>query len=168
MRRLRAKLPSLEAAHDEIETRISANELNALIGTARCPLIVDVRREAAFEAEPTRIAGAVWHDHMSAGQLPLRPGNHRLLRPRPQCQRDRRGKAAAGGREACGCLRAALRRFAAAGRAAGEERRERCRGASGAPSVWVTRERPKIDRIACPWLIRRFIDPFAAVPFRRR
>jgi hypothetical protein len=23
---------------------------------------------------------------------------------------------------------------------------------------WVTRERPKIDRIACPWLIRRFID----------
>src|ERR1700743_3019994 len=29
------------------------------------------------------------------------------------------------------------------------------------PSVWVTRERPKIDRIACPWLIRRFIDPDA-------
>ena len=27
-----------------------------------------------------------------------------------------------------------------------------------APSLWVTRLRPKIDRIACPWLIRRFID----------
>lgn len=26
---------------------------------------------------------------------------------------------------------------------------------------WVTRARPKIDRIACPWLIRRFIDPMA-------
>jgi hypothetical protein len=26
---------------------------------------------------------------------------------------------------------------------------------------WVTRERPKIDRIACPWLIARFIDPEA-------
>lgn len=26
---------------------------------------------------------------------------------------------------------------------------------------WVTRERPKIDRIACPWLITRFIDPEA-------
>ena len=26
---------------------------------------------------------------------------------------------------------------------------------------WVTRERPKVDRIACPWLIRRFIDPDA-------
>jgi hypothetical protein len=28
-------------------------------------------------------------------------------------------------------------------------------------SRWVTRERPKIDRIACPWLVRRFIDPAA-------
>jgi hypothetical protein len=28
-------------------------------------------------------------------------------------------------------------------------------------TVWVTRSRPKIDRIACPWLIRRFIDPSA-------
>ena len=26
---------------------------------------------------------------------------------------------------------------------------------------WITRERPKIDRIACPWLIRRFIDAAA-------
>jgi hypothetical protein len=26
---------------------------------------------------------------------------------------------------------------------------------------WVTRERPKVDRIACPWLIRRFVDPDA-------
>ena len=35
---------------------------------------------------------------------------------------------------------------------------------------WVTRERPKIDRIACPWLIRRFIDPdaeFLYVPVDR-
>lgn len=26
---------------------------------------------------------------------------------------------------------------------------------------WITRERPKIDRIACPWLIKRFIDEAA-------
>ena len=31
----------------------------------------------------------------------------------------------------------------------------------GAATRWVTRERPKIDRIACPWLIRRFVDPGA-------
>ena len=29
------------------------------------------------------------------------------------------------------------------------------------PSRWITHERPKIDRVACPWLIRRFIDPSA-------
>jgi hypothetical protein len=28
---------------------------------------------------------------------------------------------------------------------------------------WVTRERPKIDRLACPWLIKRFIDPAAEI-----
>jgi hypothetical protein len=28
---------------------------------------------------------------------------------------------------------------------------------------WITRERPKIDRIACPWLIKRFIDPEAEI-----
>jgi len=31
--------------------------------------------------------------------------------------------------------------------------------------VWVTRSRPKIDRIACPWLIRRFVDPAAVFLF---
>jgi hypothetical protein len=30
---------------------------------------------------------------------------------------------------------------------------------------WVTRERPKTDRTACPWLIRRFIDPDAQILF---
>ena len=32
-------------------------------------------------------------------------------------------------------------------------------------TVWVTRHRPKIDRIACPWLIRRFVDPRAQFLF---
>ena len=30
---------------------------------------------------------------------------------------------------------------------------------------WITRERPKIDRIACPWLIRKFVDPDAEFIF---
>src|SRR6266704_6079481 len=30
---------------------------------------------------------------------------------------------------------------------------------------WVTRERPHTDRIACPWLIRRFIDPDADITY---
>ena len=36
-------------------------------------------------------------------------------------------------------------------------------GLLNSPSRWVTRARPKIDRIACPWLIRRFLDPAAEV-----
>src|SRR5262249_1673553 len=32
-------------------------------------------------------------------------------------------------------------------------------------TVWVTRARPKVDRIACPWLIRRFVDPDAVLLF---
>jgi hypothetical protein len=31
------------------------------------------------------------------------------------------------------------------------------------PSTWVTRARPKIDRIACPWAVLRFIDPKAKI-----
>jgi hypothetical protein len=30
---------------------------------------------------------------------------------------------------------------------------------------WITRARPKTDRIACPWLIRRFIDPSADIVY---
>src|SRR5437870_10851905 len=33
---------------------------------------------------------------------------------------------------------------------------------------WVTRARPKTDRIACPWLIRRFIDPDAEIVYVAR
>ena len=43
-------------------------------------------------------------------------------------------------------------------------------GASGValgqePTVWITRRRPKIDRVACPWLIARFLDPRARFLF---
>jgi hypothetical protein len=33
------------------------------------------------------------------------------------------------------------------------------------PSRWVTRARPKIDRLACPWAIKRFIDPHAEIVY---
>jgi rhodanese-related sulfurtransferase len=35
----------------------------------------------------------------------------------------------------------------------------------GTPTVWVTRRRPKIDRIACPWLVARFLDSRARFLF---
>lgn len=39
------------------------------------------------------------------------------------------------------------------------------RNSAAGGTLWVTRQRPKIDRIACPWLIRRFIDPKAKFLF---
>jgi rhodanese-related sulfurtransferase len=38
-------------------------------------------------------------------------------------------------------------------------------GARPKQHLWVTRHRPKIDRIACPWLLRRWVDPSAKVLF---
>ena len=39
-------------------------------------------------------------------------------------------------------------------------------GNSGEPAMkWVTREKVKVDRVACPWLIRKFIDPQAEFLF---
>jgi hypothetical protein len=48
-------------------------------------------------------------------------------------------------------------------RAAGLPRIPVARIPSG--GLWVTRHRPKVDRIACPWLIRRFVDPAARFLF---
>ena len=49
--------------------------------------------------------------------------------------------------------------------AAGARRRASRRATPQGRTVWVTRARPKIDRIACPWLIRRFVDPGAVFLF---
>ena len=47
---------------------ISADQLNQLIGTAECPVIVDVRREKAFDESGRMIATAEWRDHGRAAE----------------------------------------------------------------------------------------------------
>ena len=47
---------------------ISADQLNQLIGTAECPVIVDVRREKAFDESGRMIATAEWRDHERAAE----------------------------------------------------------------------------------------------------
>jgi rhodanese-related sulfurtransferase len=156
------RLPNLEVDMTDL-SRISANELNALVGTARCPLIVDVRREAAFKAAPTRIAGALWHDHMSVDQLPQ---DREII---VYCVYGHNvSEIAASKLRLAGAsvrmLEGGIETFAAAGGLLVKKGGD-LPGGANAPSVWVTRERPKIDRIACPWLIRRFIDPHAVFHF---
>ena len=96
-------------------------------------------------------------------ELPAGKRDRRLLRARPQCQRNGGRQAGRRGADAA-VLEGGIEAYEQAG---GVLVKSSAPGVdvAAAPSVWVTRERPKIDRIACPWLIRRFIDPLAVFHF---
>jgi rhodanese-related sulfurtransferase len=146
--------------------RISPRQLIDTIGDASQPLVVDVRREPIFRAAPTRIPGSIWRDHMRAADwLPA------LGRPRDivvYCVHGHNVSALAAalleqGGANVSMLDGGIEAYAAAG---GPLISNQLPGIDAArASTWITRQRPKIDRIACPWLIRRFIDPFAVFHF---
>ncbi len=147
---------------------ITPQKLIPLLGTDRCPLIVDVRRAAAFAAAPTRIVGAVWRDHMkSAEWLPLLPTGRPLV---VYCAHGHNVSEIATARlTAAGAdvsmLEGGIDAWIATGGPLVARSAPGLEPGLPVPSVWVTRARPKIDRIACPWLIRRFIDPLAVFHF---
>jgi rhodanese-related sulfurtransferase len=147
-------------------TSTSPQELYQAIGTASAPLVIDVRRSPAFAADNRMIVGAVrrnpdevkdWREKVPAGRTVIVYCVH--------------------GREVSQQVASALHsagvqaRYLEGGIASWAEDRLPLRTKRDAePRVWVTRERPKIDRIACPWLIRRFLDPeaeFLFVPTER-
>jgi rhodanese-related sulfurtransferase len=135
---------------------ISVSELQDRVGTARAPLLVDVRRAPAFQADARMIAGALRRapETLDAATLPRdTPVVVYCVHGHEVSQNAARTLGArylAGGftawLEAGGPTVSALAEIGFPGTA---------------PTRWVTRERPKIDRIACPWLIRRFVDPTA-------
>ncbi len=137
---------------------ISASDLLSAVDGGHPPLIIDVRREEAFRFATDMIAGALWRDPERvtewAGELP------RASRVVAYCVHGReasRGVAKVLGEH--GIVAQVLEGGIEHGwKAAGGALD---RKASGANTRWVTRERPKIDRIACPWLIARFVDPIA-------
>jgi rhodanese-related sulfurtransferase len=145
-------------------TTIAAAALMRLIGTPAAPLIVDVRIDEDAEAQPVVIPTARRVPHRDAaemlsegagrhvvvvchGGLKLSHGVAALLRTAGW-----RAEALDGGM--MGWIAEGLPVISRAALPAS------CPG-----SLWVTRHRPKIDRIACPWLIRRFIDPEARFLF---
>ena len=151
---------------DEGRFCISTTDLHRRLGTATTPLVVDVRRGPAFEADEWVIAGALRRppEEIERWGRAIPPGSAIVV----YC---------AHGHEVSQNAAAILReigvtaRYLEGGIAAWVQtglplRRKFARTAAN----WVTRERPKIDRIACPWLIRRFIDPeasFLYVPTER-
>jgi rhodanese-related sulfurtransferase len=146
----------------------SVSELAKVLGTARAPLLLDVRREPAFKAAEHVVAGAI------------RRSPERVEQWRDQVPRDRPVVVyCAHGQEVSQGTASTLERngisasYLTGGFAAWSAQNlplRRKHGEEEGPSTWVTRERPKIDRIACPWLISRFIDPeatFVYVPADR-
>jgi rhodanese-related sulfurtransferase len=145
---------------------ISIEKLSRLIGTPSAPTLIDVRIDEHFAADPRLIPGAVRRSHLDlqdwAGGLTGRSvvviceKGERLAEGTAAWLRH--GNIAAeileGGHLA---WRTAELPTVPADKIPKRDGRGR--------TVWVTRERPKIDRIACPWLIRRFIDPAAVVLF---
>jgi rhodanese-related sulfurtransferase len=136
---------------------ISPDNLYARLGTAAAPLLIDVRRRLAFDTDQGLIIGA-------ARRLPddVETWRNSLPAGRPVVAYCAHGHEVSQGVAAA--LRAAglTAAYLEGGIAAWQERKlpiRRKRDAS--ENKWVTREHPKIDRIACPWLISRFVNPEA-------
>jgi rhodanese-related sulfurtransferase len=135
---------------------ISPNRLNELRGGFPPPLVIDLRRNAAFDAADDVVPGAIRRepDGLAEWAREIEIG-------RPIVVYCANGHEVS--RQAAAELRA--RGFTAAylegGIAGWSERSLPLAPKPAVPTLWVTRERPKIDRIGCPWLIRRFIDPDA-------
>ena len=143
---------------------IDSRTLYARLGAADTPAILDVRRDKAYDEDDRLLPGAV-----RTGPDPTTHAGT-LRRDRPVIVYCVYGHEV--GQNAAAALRALG--FDARHLAGGIvgwrnealptiRRRPDWRVPGG--SRWVTRERPKIDRIACPWLIRRFIDPLAAFDY---
>ena len=136
---------------------VSVDELQSAILESRPPLVIDVRAHAAFQGAAELIEGALWRDPERvgewAGELP------RASRVVVYCMHG--GEVSQGVAKAlceAGPSARYLRGGIAAWNAAGGALDRKPALAS---TRWVTRERPKIDRIACPWLLARFVDPEA-------
>ena len=143
---------------------ISPDKLARLIGRPDTPALIDVCTDEDFAANPRLVPGAVrrpWNEAPGWGPDFVATGRHAIVICKKGLKLSQ-GVAAwlrhsgvtadvlAGGRT--GWQAASLQPVAAD--------RLPSRDAQGR-TVWVTRSRPKVDRIACPWLIRRFVDPQA-------
>jgi rhodanese-related sulfurtransferase len=135
-----------------MDASISAATLRQAIGSSEPPLVIDVRRNERFRESPYLLKGALRRDPERV--LEWKQSLPRAASVVVYCVH---------GHEVSQNVAKALGvRYLEGGIEAWREAGgELFKKAQNAPSRWVTRERPKIDRIACPWLVRRFVDPEA-------
>jgi len=145
---------------------ISADRLVKRIGTTDGPVIVDVRAAGDFAADPRLIPGAIRRDHATVADWAGAFAGRSVVVVCQQGHKLSEGVAAwlrQAGADA-ELLEGGALGWSAAGYPMVPEAALPPRDAQGR-TVWVTRARPKVDRIACPWLIRRFVDPNAVFLF---
>ncbi|WP_282021275.1 chromate resistance protein ChrB domain-containing protein [Ruegeria faecimaris] len=142
---------------------ITSKQLLRLIGTSRAPVLVDICTDTDFEQDPYLIPGSVRHPAKDLDGL------KGLIANRPCiiiCQKGKKlSQAVVSWLRSEGVAAEYLEGGMYAWRETPDAPRIPFADIPASPSLWVTRHRPKIDRIACPWLIRRFIDPNARFLF---
>jgi len=143
-------------------TEITVAQLSRRIGLPEAPCIVDVRIDEDVVADPRLIPGAGRRDFRAVADWAETFKGRQVVVTCHRGLKLSQGVAAwlrHAGIEA-ETLEGGHEAWAAAGQMLVPEAKLPPRDARGR-TVWVTRARPKIDRIACPWLIRRFADPSA-------
>jgi rhodanese-related sulfurtransferase len=131
---------------------ITASALGALSRGAQPPIVIDVRRDQRWREAPDLIRGALRRDPEAVAQWqPTLPAGADVVVYCVHGHEVSQNTAKALGAR---YLEGGIEHW----RAEGGELQAKPRNAS---TRWVTRERPKIDRIACPWLVKGFIDPQA-------
>ncbi len=145
---------------------ITVTQLARLVGTPAAPVIVDLRTDEDFAADPDLVPTAFRHPFDAIADLVPRLADLPVV---VYCQKGRKlSQGAMAILRTHGVAAEVLEGGHFAWRDSGEMRVPAAsltpRDASGS-TVWVTRHRPKIDRMACPWLIRRFVDPAARFLF---
>jgi rhodanese-related sulfurtransferase len=147
-------------------TSISTDKLSKLIGTAHLPVLIDVRLDEDFDADPSLIPGSIRHSHQATQDWAATFSGRKAV---VICQKGKKLSEGTAAFLRCAGVDAEVLEDGFVGWRQAKLPTVPCakmpaRDARGR-TVWVTRSRPKIDRIACPWLIRRFIDPGAVFLF---
>ncbi|MET0364545.1 MAG: sulfurtransferase/chromate resistance protein [Sphingobium sp.] len=145
---------------------IPVDKLARLIGTPKGPAILDVRTDADFAADPRLIPGAIRRPWADAAQWASAYRGQSVVAVCREGHSLSHGAAAwlrQAGADA-EALDGGMKAWIGAGQPVVPQAALPHRDAQGR-TVWVTRARPKVDRIACPWLIRRFVDPHAIFLF---
>jgi rhodanese-related sulfurtransferase len=145
---------------------ITAEKLARLMGTPKCPVLINVSTDEDDSSDPRMVPGSIRRPYNTVLEWSHEFAGRSVV---VLCQKGLKLShgAAAWLRHAgisSDVLEGGILGWSQAGLPMVPKAKLPPRDPHGR-TVWVTRSRPKIDRIACPWLIRRFVDPNAVFLF---